>query len=42
MERENKNNTDLFIAFGGALVGSLTFAFTDSHWFNAVEAEVYE
>ena len=36
-----KNNTDLLIVFGGALVGSLTFAFTDSHWFNAVEAEVY-
>ena len=36
-----KDNTDMLIAFGGALVGSLTFAFTDSHWFNAVEAEVY-
>ena len=23
----------------GGVVGSLTFAFTDSHWFNAVEAE---
>ncbi len=33
--------SDALIAFGGALVGSLTFAFTDSHWFNAVEAEVY-
>ena len=32
---------DALITFGGALVGSLTFAFTDSHWFNAVEAEVY-
>ena len=32
---------DAIIAFGGSLVGALTFAFTDSHWFNAVEAEVY-
>ena len=29
------------IVFGGGVVGALTFAFTDSHWFNAVEAEVY-
>ena len=36
-----KENSDAIIAFGGALVGALTFAFTDSHWFNAVEAEVY-
>ena len=27
--------------FGSGIIGSLTFAFTDSHWFNAVEAEVY-
>jgi len=27
--------------YGGALVGSLTFAVTDTFWFNAVEAEVY-
>ena len=32
---------DAIIAIGGALIGALTFAFTDSHWFNAVEAEVY-
>ena len=32
---------DALVAFGGAIVGSLVFAFTDSHWFNAVEAEVY-
>lgn len=32
---------DVIVVFGGALVGALAFAFTDSHWFNAVEAEVY-
>lgn len=26
---------------GSAVIGSLSFAFTDSFWFNAVEAEVY-
>ena len=35
------SNRDALITFGAGLVGSLTFAFTDSHWFNAVEAEVY-
>ena len=29
---------DALVAFGGAIVGSMVFAFTDSHWFNAVEA----
>ena len=36
-----ENLTDVLLVFGGASVGALTFAFTDSHWFNAVEAEVY-
>jgi len=36
-----ETNIDALIALGAGVVGSLTFAFTDSHWFNAVEAEVY-
>ncbi|MFZ5518611.1 MAG: protein O-mannosyl-transferase family [Candidatus Zhuqueibacterota bacterium] len=29
------------IVYGSGVIGALTFAFTDSFWFNAVEAEVY-
>jgi len=36
---ESKNQQMLIIAAGA--IGSLTFAFTDSFWFSAVEAEVY-
>ncbi|HET7361515.1 MAG TPA: DUF2723 domain-containing protein [Salinimicrobium sp.] len=37
-----KNSAGKKIAvLGSALVGSLGFSFTDSFWFNAVEAEVY-
>lgn len=36
-----ENINDAILVLGGALVGALTFAVTDSHWFNAVEAEVY-
>ncbi|MFQ6615965.1 MAG: DUF2723 domain-containing protein [Fidelibacterota bacterium] len=36
-----RTREDRWVVFGSALVGSLSFAFTDSHWFNAVEAEVY-
>jgi hypothetical protein len=32
---------DRWILYASALIGALGFAFTDSHWFNAVEAEVY-
>ena len=32
---------DALIVYGGAAIGALTYAFTHSHWFNAVEAEVY-
>lgn len=38
-DSENKNTQIMII--GSAFVGSLSFAFTDSFWFNAVEAEVY-
>lgn len=31
----------LYQIFGAAIVGSLTFAFSDSFWFSAVETEVY-
>ena len=38
----SKENTNTSVAIlGAAFVGSLSFAFTDSFWFNAVETEVY-
>ena len=36
----NNKNSDIAI-LGSAFVGSLSFAFTDSFWFNAAETEVY-
>jgi len=36
-----KTSMDRILTFGSAFIGALTFAFTDSHWFNAEEAEVY-
>ena len=36
-----ENSEERWIVYGSGVVGALIFAFTDSHWFNAVEAEVY-
>ena len=38
---EVKTWSDMLITYGSAIIGAFTFAVTDSHWFNAVEAEVY-
>ncbi|OVE79083.1 hypothetical protein BVY01_03485 [bacterium I07] len=38
---EPQNTSDRWILFASAFIGALAFAFTDSFWFNAVEAEVY-
>ncbi len=35
------SRNDALISYGAAAIGALTFMVTDSHWFNAVEAEVY-
>ncbi len=42
LKTENSKNTYTdYAILGSAFVGSLSFAFTDSFWFNAAETEVY-
>ncbi|MGE5447838.1 MAG: DUF2723 domain-containing protein, partial [Bacteroidales bacterium] len=41
MEQQQKKVYPLWIKLGAAAIGALSFAFTDSFWFSAEEAEVY-
>jgi hypothetical protein len=36
-----RDNWDAIMMFGSAAIGALSYAFCDSYWFNALEAEVY-
>ncbi len=38
---EPKSFLDEMTVYGGALIAALTYCFTDSFWFNALECEVY-
>ena len=39
--KTTEDSTDLILIMGAGLVGALAYAFSDSFWFSAVEAEVY-
>ncbi len=41
MENKYKSNLTAIMILGSALIGALTFTYSDSFWFNAVETEVY-
>lgn len=41
LKNENPTGSSLFLVLGAAVVGVLSYTFSDSFWFNAVEAEVY-
>lgn len=41
LEQSQTRQFPLVLKFGSAAIGALSFAFTDSFWFSAVEAEVY-
>lgn len=38
---DSYSTIDKIGTYGGALIGALTFAVTDSHWFTSIEAETY-